>query len=174
MALGASKAKVLRLFIGQELKLVLLGIAVGTVGAVILTELFQVSRNRSPADSRAGVRKLPRIAIWSGSGLCGNNRFRKAECDPPGARSRHRGDLPDARLWIVSVIDDPVAIDTPSHLRGAILLAGLPKARSVMPCVPECRLPRLKPQQPRGPQRGKRQGRSDEFRTPCWSSSARL
>ena len=37
MALGASKANVLRLFIGQELKLVLLGIAVGTVGAVILT-----------------------------------------------------------------------------------------------------------------------------------------
>jgi ABC-type antimicrobial peptide transport system permease subunit len=37
MALGASKAKVLRLFIGQELKLVLLGIAVGAVGTVILT-----------------------------------------------------------------------------------------------------------------------------------------
>jgi predicted permease len=37
MALGASKANVLRLFIGQELKLALLGIAVGTVGAVILT-----------------------------------------------------------------------------------------------------------------------------------------
>jgi predicted permease len=37
MALGADKAKVLRLFIGQELKLVLLGIAVGAVGAVILT-----------------------------------------------------------------------------------------------------------------------------------------
>jgi predicted permease len=36
MALGASKAKVLRLFIGQELKLVLLGIAVGAVGTVIL------------------------------------------------------------------------------------------------------------------------------------------
>jgi predicted permease len=37
MALGADKAKVLRLFIGQELKLVLLGIALGAVGAVILT-----------------------------------------------------------------------------------------------------------------------------------------
>jgi putative ABC transport system permease protein len=37
MALGASKAKVVRLFIGQEMKLVLLGIAVGTLGAVILT-----------------------------------------------------------------------------------------------------------------------------------------
>jgi ABC-type antimicrobial peptide transport system permease subunit len=37
MALGANKGKVLRLFIGQELKLVLVGIAVGAVGALILT-----------------------------------------------------------------------------------------------------------------------------------------
>ena len=37
MALGANKGKVLRLFIGQELKLVLSGIAVGAVGALILT-----------------------------------------------------------------------------------------------------------------------------------------
>jgi predicted permease len=37
MALGADKGKVLRLFIGQELKLVLIGIAVGAVGALILT-----------------------------------------------------------------------------------------------------------------------------------------
>ena len=37
MALGADKRKVLRLFIGQELKLVLSGIAVGAVGAIILT-----------------------------------------------------------------------------------------------------------------------------------------
>ncbi|HEX4783949.1 MAG TPA: ABC transporter permease [Candidatus Sulfotelmatobacter sp.] len=37
MALGADKTKVLRLFIGQELKLVLSGIAIGTIGALILT-----------------------------------------------------------------------------------------------------------------------------------------
>lgn len=37
MALGADKARVLRLFIGQELKLVLCGIAIGTIGALILT-----------------------------------------------------------------------------------------------------------------------------------------
>jgi predicted permease len=37
MALGADKAKVLRLFIGQELKLVLGGIAIGTIGALVLT-----------------------------------------------------------------------------------------------------------------------------------------
>jgi ABC-type antimicrobial peptide transport system permease subunit len=37
MALGASKTKVIRLFIEQELKLVLLGIAVGAIGTVILT-----------------------------------------------------------------------------------------------------------------------------------------
>src|ERR1700730_16095461 len=36
MALGADRGKVLRLFIGQELKLVLGGIAVGAVGALIL------------------------------------------------------------------------------------------------------------------------------------------
>jgi predicted permease len=37
MALGADKGKILRLFIGQELKLALGGIAVGAVGALILT-----------------------------------------------------------------------------------------------------------------------------------------
>jgi predicted permease len=37
MALGADKGTVLRLFIGQELKLVLIGIAGGAVGALILT-----------------------------------------------------------------------------------------------------------------------------------------
>jgi putative ABC transport system permease protein len=36
MALGATKGNVLRLFIGQELKLVLSGIAVGTLGAFLL------------------------------------------------------------------------------------------------------------------------------------------
>jgi len=42
MALGASKGKVLRLFIGQELKLVLLGIAVGAVGTVVLTRTLSI------------------------------------------------------------------------------------------------------------------------------------
>jgi ABC-type antimicrobial peptide transport system permease subunit len=37
MALGADKGKVLRLFVWQELKLVLGGVAIGAVGAVILT-----------------------------------------------------------------------------------------------------------------------------------------
>jgi putative ABC transport system permease protein len=37
MALGADKGKVLRLFMGQELKLVLGGIAIGAVGALVLT-----------------------------------------------------------------------------------------------------------------------------------------
>jgi predicted permease len=37
MALGADRGKVLRLFIGQELKLVLGGIAIGALGALILT-----------------------------------------------------------------------------------------------------------------------------------------
>ena len=37
MALGADKARVLRLFIGQQLRLVLSGIAIGAVGAFILT-----------------------------------------------------------------------------------------------------------------------------------------
>lgn len=37
MALGADKEKVLRLFVGQELKLVLIGVAVGAVGALVLT-----------------------------------------------------------------------------------------------------------------------------------------
>jgi ABC-type antimicrobial peptide transport system permease subunit len=36
MALGATKGTVLRLFIAQELKLVLMGIAVGTLGAFLL------------------------------------------------------------------------------------------------------------------------------------------
>jgi putative ABC transport system permease protein len=36
MALGATKGNVLSLFIGQELKLVLSGIAVGTLGAFLL------------------------------------------------------------------------------------------------------------------------------------------
>jgi predicted permease len=40
MALGADKQSVLRLFIGRELKLVLAGIAVGTVGALILTRML--------------------------------------------------------------------------------------------------------------------------------------
>jgi predicted permease len=40
MALGADKGKVLRLFIGQELKLVLVGIAVGAVGALVLTRIL--------------------------------------------------------------------------------------------------------------------------------------
>jgi len=37
MALGADKKNVLHLFIGRELRLVLAGIAVGTVGELILT-----------------------------------------------------------------------------------------------------------------------------------------
>ena len=37
MALGADQPTVLRLFVGQELKLVLSGIALGTVGALIMT-----------------------------------------------------------------------------------------------------------------------------------------
>jgi predicted permease len=41
MALGADKAKVLRLFIGQELKLVLSGIAIGTTGALVLTRTLR-------------------------------------------------------------------------------------------------------------------------------------
>jgi predicted permease len=41
MALGADKAKVLRLFIGQELKLVLGGIAIGAIGALTLTQTLQ-------------------------------------------------------------------------------------------------------------------------------------
>jgi predicted permease len=41
MALGADKAKVLRLFIGQELKLVLGGIAIGAIGALILTRTLR-------------------------------------------------------------------------------------------------------------------------------------
>jgi predicted permease len=45
MALGADKAKVLRLFIGQQLKLVLTGIAIGAAGALILTRtLSSLSR----------------------------------------------------------------------------------------------------------------------------------
>jgi putative ABC transport system permease protein len=41
MALGADKAKVLRLFIGQELKLVLGGIAIGAIGALSLTQTLK-------------------------------------------------------------------------------------------------------------------------------------
>src|ERR1700719_2175923 len=41
MALGADKAKVLRLFIGQELKLVLAGIAIGAIGALTLTRTLK-------------------------------------------------------------------------------------------------------------------------------------
>ncbi len=40
MALGADKASVLRLFIGQELKLVFAGIALGAIGALLLTRLL--------------------------------------------------------------------------------------------------------------------------------------
>jgi predicted permease len=41
MALGADKARVLRLFIGQELKLVLSGIAMGTICALVLTRTLR-------------------------------------------------------------------------------------------------------------------------------------
>jgi predicted permease len=45
MALGASKTEILRMFIGQEFKLVLLGIAFGTVSAIILSQtLSNLSR----------------------------------------------------------------------------------------------------------------------------------
>jgi predicted permease len=41
MALGADKARVLRLFVGQELKLVLSGIAIGIIGALMLTRTLK-------------------------------------------------------------------------------------------------------------------------------------
>ena len=41
MALGADKARVLRLFISQELKLVFGGIAIGSIGALILTRTLR-------------------------------------------------------------------------------------------------------------------------------------
>ena len=41
MALGADKQNILRLFIGQEFKLVLTGIAIGTVGAVIFGRVLR-------------------------------------------------------------------------------------------------------------------------------------
>jgi len=41
MALGANKARVLRLFISQELKLVFGGIAIGSIGALILTRTLR-------------------------------------------------------------------------------------------------------------------------------------
>ena len=41
MALGADKAKVLRMFIGQELKLVISGIAIGAAGALVLTRTLR-------------------------------------------------------------------------------------------------------------------------------------
>jgi ABC-type antimicrobial peptide transport system permease subunit len=41
MALGADKGNVLRMFIGQELKLVLTGIVIGFVGALILTQTLR-------------------------------------------------------------------------------------------------------------------------------------
>ena len=41
MALGADKAKLLRLFISQELKLVFGGIAIGSIGALILTRTLR-------------------------------------------------------------------------------------------------------------------------------------
>jgi predicted permease len=41
MALGADKSRVLRVFIGQELKLVLSGIAIGTIGALVLTRTLR-------------------------------------------------------------------------------------------------------------------------------------
>jgi ABC-type antimicrobial peptide transport system permease subunit len=40
MALGADKATVVRMFVGQELKLVISGIAIGSLGALILTRTF--------------------------------------------------------------------------------------------------------------------------------------
>jgi ABC-type antimicrobial peptide transport system permease subunit len=40
MALGADKGNVLRLFIGRQMRLVLAGIAVGSVGALILTRML--------------------------------------------------------------------------------------------------------------------------------------
>ncbi len=53
MALGADKRNVLRLFIGQELRLVLAGIAVGAVGALILTRISQACRTYSMELDRA-------------------------------------------------------------------------------------------------------------------------
>ena len=44
MALGADKASVLRLFIGQELKLGLAGIALGAIGALLPIVLFFLAR----------------------------------------------------------------------------------------------------------------------------------
>jgi putative ABC transport system permease protein len=41
MALGADKSRVLRVFIGQELKLVLSGVAIGTIGALVLTRTLR-------------------------------------------------------------------------------------------------------------------------------------
>ena len=41
MALGADKSRVLRVFIGQELKLVLSGGAIGTIGALVLTRTLR-------------------------------------------------------------------------------------------------------------------------------------
>lgn len=41
MALGADKAEVLDLFVGEQLKLVLVGIAIGAIGAVILTRTLK-------------------------------------------------------------------------------------------------------------------------------------
>jgi predicted permease len=41
MALGADKTKVLQLFIGQELKLVFIGIAIGTMSALLLTHTLR-------------------------------------------------------------------------------------------------------------------------------------
>ena len=40
MALGADKRQILRLFIGQEFKLVLTGIAIGTLGALMLSRVL--------------------------------------------------------------------------------------------------------------------------------------
>jgi ABC-type antimicrobial peptide transport system permease subunit len=41
MALGADKSRVLRVFIGQELKLVLSGGAIGPIGALVLTRTLR-------------------------------------------------------------------------------------------------------------------------------------